>query len=53
MTIETDEPEVKVNRALTESGGAESPQNAVHINGPVRAQMKAFFVSILRREGIR
>ncbi len=49
MTIETDDPEVKVNRALTESGEAENPQNAAHINGPVRAQIKAwrYPVSIL------
>ena len=41
MTIETVDAEIKVNRALTESGVAENPQNAAHINGPQRAWNKA------------
>ena len=42
MTIETVDAEIKVNRALTESGVAENPQNAAHINGPQRAWNKTF-----------
>ncbi|WP_324825163.1 hypothetical protein [Sinanaerobacter sp. ZZT-01] len=42
--------EIKTNRALTESRGAENPAERSLLNGPLRAQSKAILLSILRRK---